>query len=98
MNNFESNIDDLVYLLVIERSHNVTYYRICLKNRHFHISAFYQCIGERHFVSHSKRKTMKGNVLPKLPSQVDFCLEREKCKKKDLFDSVWTVYHFATYL
>ena len=69
-----------------------------LKNRHFHTSAFYQCIGERHFVSHSKRKTMKGNVLPKLPSQVDFCLEREKCKKKDLFDSVWTVYHFATYL
>ena len=44
-----------------------------------------QRIDKRHFVFHSKSKTMKGNIFPELPPQVYFYLHQDKYKKKRMF-------------
>jgi hypothetical protein len=72
-------------------SYNNTKYRICLENCNFHTSAclwspwdifIVQRIGKRHFDFDSKRQTMKGNILPKLPAQLYFYLEQDKYTEK----------------
>jgi len=84
-----------VNLLLIELSHNNTKYRISLEKPaifvilHFIWSPWdifiVQRIDKRHFVFHRKRKTMKGNIFPKLPAQVYFYLDQDKYKKKLMF-------------